>query len=174
VGSRVKKKLEVRITNIWTFRKVAGFPPRWQKAHWGSKKLGSIRYGNDAMGTRRRGVDEFATGNLVLQDTIERFFVKNLYADIERGLFLVRGENVLLLGEIVGGSAKQTTVGYSCHTQDLDKDDYVPPPYEAAPVEKVFAMKKEEDKENKKINNSRQKKLAQLGFEGEHAGEVIF
>lgn len=37
----------------------------------------------------------------MLQDTVERFFVDNLYADIERGLFLVRGENVLLLGEIV-------------------------------------------------------------------------
>jgi len=41
------------------------------------------------------------TGNLVLQDTLERLFVQNLYADIERGLFLVRGENVSLLGEIV-------------------------------------------------------------------------
>ena len=41
------------------------------------------------------------TGNLVLQDTVERLFVQYLYADIERGLFLVRGENVSLLGEIV-------------------------------------------------------------------------
>lgn len=40
-------------------------------------------------------------GNLVLQDTIERLFVQNLYADIERGLFIVRGENVSMLGEIV-------------------------------------------------------------------------
>ena len=40
--------------------------------------------------------------NLVLQDTIERIFVEDLYADIGRGIFLVRGENVLLLGEIVG------------------------------------------------------------------------
>ena len=38
---------------------------------------------------------------MVLQDTVERLFVQNLYADIERGLFLVRGENVSLLGEIV-------------------------------------------------------------------------
>lgn len=45
--------------------------------------------------------DPFVAGNLVLQDTIERLFVQNLYADIDRGLFLVRGENVLLLGEIV-------------------------------------------------------------------------
>lgn len=41
------------------------------------------------------------TANLVLQDTIERIFVQDLYADISRGIFLVRGENVLLLGEIV-------------------------------------------------------------------------
>jgi len=39
--------------------------------------------------------------NLVLQDTIERIFVEDVHADISRGIFLVRGENVLLLGEIV-------------------------------------------------------------------------
>ena len=39
--------------------------------------------------------------NLVLQDTIERIFVRDVYADITRGIFLVRGENVLLLGEVV-------------------------------------------------------------------------
>jgi hypothetical protein len=39
--------------------------------------------------------------NLVLQDTVERIFVNDLYTDIQRGIFLVRGENVLLLGEIV-------------------------------------------------------------------------
>lgn len=39
--------------------------------------------------------------NLVLLDTIERIFVKDVYADIARGIYIVRGENVLLLGEIV-------------------------------------------------------------------------
>lgn len=48
------------------------------------------------------------TGNLVLQDTVERLFVQNLYADIERGLFLVRGENVSLLGEIVSWAVYNT------------------------------------------------------------------
>lgn len=43
----------------------------------------------------------FSLANLVLQDTIERIFVQDIYADIPRGIFLVRGENVLLLGEIV-------------------------------------------------------------------------
>jgi U6 snRNA-associated Sm-like protein LSm1 len=39
--------------------------------------------------------------NLVLQDTIERIYVGNCYGDIPRGIFLIRGENVVLLGEIV-------------------------------------------------------------------------
>lgn len=57
------------------------------------------------------------TANLVLQSTTERIFVTDpasagtdrptgLYADVPHGIFLVRGENVLLLGEI-----------------DLDRDD---------------------------------------------------
>jgi len=50
---------------------------------------------------RLESSDGHSTGNLVLQDTIERLFAQNLYADVDRGLFLVRGENVLLLGEIV-------------------------------------------------------------------------
>lgn len=40
--------------------------------------------------------------NLVLQDTYERTFVEDMYSDVSRGIYLVRGENVLLLGEIVG------------------------------------------------------------------------
>ena len=38
----------------------------------------------------------------MLQDTVERVYVGDAYGDIERGIFLIRGENVVLLGEIVG------------------------------------------------------------------------
>lgn len=41
------------------------------------------------------------TANLVLQSTVERLYVNDSYCDIQRGVFIVRGENVLLLGEIV-------------------------------------------------------------------------
>jgi U6 snRNA-associated Sm-like protein LSm1 len=37
----------------------------------------------------------------VLQDTIERIYVGDAYGDIPRGIFIIRGENVVLLGEIV-------------------------------------------------------------------------
>lgn len=39
--------------------------------------------------------------NLVLEDTVERIYHQNVFAEVWRGLFLIRGENVVLLGEIV-------------------------------------------------------------------------
>ena len=39
--------------------------------------------------------------NFVLQDAVERIHHGRLFAEVPRGLFLVRGENVVLLGEIV-------------------------------------------------------------------------
>jgi U6 snRNA-associated Sm-like protein LSm1 len=109
----------------------------------------------------------------VLQDTLERLFVQNLYADIERGLFLIRGENVSLLGEIVWLLPHASRDWHADRSQDLDKDDYVPPPFEQASVETVFALKKAEDAKRKKLDRSKQKKLAAFGFEGEHHGEAI-
>ncbi len=40
------------------------------------------------------------TANLVLHETIERIHIDKQYGDIPRGIFLVRGENVVLAGEI--------------------------------------------------------------------------
>ncbi|XP_073997418.1 U6 snRNA-associated Sm-like protein LSm1 [Rhodnius prolixus] len=45
-----------------------------------------------------RSIDQFA--NLVLHKTIERIHVGKEYGDIPRGVFVVRGENVVLLGEM--------------------------------------------------------------------------
>jgi hypothetical protein len=39
--------------------------------------------------------------NLVLEDTVERIYHDNAYAENWHGLFLIRGENVVLLGEVV-------------------------------------------------------------------------
>ena len=43
----------------------------------------------------------FLLANLVLHRTIERIHVGKKYGDIPRGIFVVRGENVVLLGEVV-------------------------------------------------------------------------
>lgn len=39
--------------------------------------------------------------NLVLEFTVERIFVGDAYGDVPLGLYLVRGENVVLVGQIV-------------------------------------------------------------------------
>ncbi|KIY72810.1 Sm-like ribonucleo protein [Cylindrobasidium torrendii FP15055 ss-10] len=94
------------------------------------KMLVILRDGRKLQGVLR-SYDQFA--NLVLEDTVERIYHKNAFADFPRGLFLIRGENVVLLGEI-----------------DLDKEDEVPlrqvdyptlEPYHRAEIE----AKKERD-----------------------------
>ena len=45
-----------------------------------------------------RSIDQYA--NLLLSGTIERIHIGNKYGDIPRGVFIVRGENVVLIGEV--------------------------------------------------------------------------
>jgi len=57
-----------------------------------------LRDGRKLIGVLR-SFDQFA--NVVLENAIERIYVKDTYGDIPLGLFVIRGENVVLLGEIV-------------------------------------------------------------------------
>ncbi|XP_041066123.1 U6 snRNA-associated Sm-like protein LSm1 [Carcharodon carcharias] len=61
------------------------------------KHLVLLRDGRTLIGYLR-SIDQFA--NLVLHQTLERIHVGQKYGDIPRGIFVVRGENVVLLGEI--------------------------------------------------------------------------
>lgn len=79
-----------------------------------------------------------------------------LYADIPRGIFLVRGENVLLLGEI-----------------DLDKDDQPPAGYELADAERVQALAKQRKEDERARGQAKIGRLKAIGFEGEHIGDVL-
>lgn len=71
-------------------------------------------------------------------------------------MFLVRGENVMLLGEI-----------------DLDKDDDPPPGYDQADPEVVEKLAKGKKGEEKSMDKKKQKQLSALGFEGEAMGDVL-
>lgn len=46
-----------------------------------------------------RSIDQFA--NLVLHRTVERIHVGSKFGDLPVGVTIIRGENVILLGEIV-------------------------------------------------------------------------
>ena len=102
----------------------------------------------------------------MLQSTIERIFApqpgaaadapQGLYADVPHGIFLVRGENVLMLGEI-----------------DLDKDDEAPAGFEAADVATVKKLADEKKAADKEKEKRRLKKLTKMGFEGENLAEGV-
>jgi U6 snRNA-associated Sm-like protein LSm1 len=51
--------------------------------------------------------DQYA--NLVLDSAVERIVVGGCYADVPCGIFIVRGENVMLLGET--DAEKETLLG---------------------------------------------------------------
>jgi U6 snRNA-associated Sm-like protein LSm1 len=122
-----------------------------------------LRDGRKLLGVLRSW-DQFA--NLVLTDTRERYFVtvpdeggeKRLFCDIPRETYLVRGENVLLIGEV-----------------DLDKDDDLPPGYEEGKVEEVFAIARDAEQSRKKKDKVKARRVGELwGGEMEGSGEVLF
>ncbi|KAI1343944.1 hypothetical protein F5Y15DRAFT_182202 [Xylariaceae sp. FL0016] len=128
------------------------------------KLLVCLRDGRKLTGVLRSW-DQFA--NIALTSTVERIFAttsdpkesqpKGVYAEKKHGIFIVRGENVLLLGEI-----------------DLDKDDESPPGYEKAEFAVVEKMSKEIRAAEKAKEKNKLKKLATLGFEGESLGDMFF
>ena len=59
--------------------------------------LVQLRDGRKIVGVLR-SFDQFA--NLVLEDATERVIVGNLFCEIPMGLYIIRGENVVLLGEV--------------------------------------------------------------------------
>lgn len=74
-----------------------------------------LRDGRNFLGWLR-SFDQYA--NLVLDNTVERLMVEDSYADVAIGIFVIRGENVMLLGEVdpeketlLGSAMKQVTEG---------------------------------------------------------------
>ncbi|RCI06123.1 Sm-like protein [Rhizopus stolonifer] len=101
-----------------------------------------LRDGRKLIGTLR-SFDQFA--NLVIQDTIERIYVGNCYGDIPRGVFLIRGENVVLLGEI-----------------DVDKEEEIN--LRQVPVDEILGAQREELEAKDRVEKIKNKILHDQGF----------
>ncbi|GAA6054935.1 hypothetical protein JCM3770_004059 [Rhodotorula araucariae] len=101
-----------------------------------------------------RSYDQYA--NLVLTQTIERLYdpAGKAYAQTDRGVFLVRGENVVLLGEV-----------------DLDAEDAPLAALTLVPWAQLSAQLHGEKKAKLAAKHAREKVLfARQGF-GEEGGE---
>ncbi|KAF8832391.1 hypothetical protein HHX47_DHR1001955 [Lentinula edodes] len=94
------------------------------------------------------------TANLVLEDTVERIYHENLFAESWHGLFLIRGENVVLLGEI-----------------DLDREDDIPlrqvEYHELEPFHKSAIELKKQNDDAKSHILYKQKGFCKEGGEGD-------
>jgi U6 snRNA-associated Sm-like protein LSm1 len=64
------------------------------------KLLIQLRDGRKIIGVLR-SFDQFA--NMVLEHAVERIIVGNLYSDIPLGIYLLRGENLVLMGQVDPG-----------------------------------------------------------------------
>ncbi|CAF1105531.1 unnamed protein product [Adineta ricciae] len=90
-----------------------------------------------------RSLDQF--GNLVLHQAFERICVGRHYADIPRGLFVIRGENVLFIGEL----------------------DYYQPlrvPLVEVTIEEILKLQKEDIEKKEQIEKVRRKAMVEHGL----------
>lgn len=91
-----------------------------------------------------RSIDQFA--NLVLHLTVERIYIGNQYGEIDRGVFLIRGENVVLCGEV---------------DEDVDVDI---PGYTKVPVEVILANQAREAEEKSQMDKLKVEALQERGM----------
>ncbi|XP_074642596.1 U6 snRNA-associated Sm-like protein LSm1 [Tubulanus polymorphus] len=99
------------------------------------KQMVILRDGRTLIGYLR-SIDQFA--NLVLHRTIERIHVGDKYGDIPRGIFVVRGENVVLLGEI-----------------DIENEDKLP--LTEVSIDDILGLQQAEQ-ESKRLDEERKKR----------------
>lgn len=70
-----------------------------------------------------RSIDQFA--NLILHHTVERIHVDNRYGEINLGVFLVRGDNVVLLGEFDDEKDKASKLVKVSQSEILDAQNLI-------------------------------------------------
>ncbi|XP_052770535.1 U6 snRNA-associated Sm-like protein LSm1 [Mya arenaria] len=107
------------------------------------KLLVVLRDGRTLIGILR-SIDQFA--NLVLHRTIERIHVGKKYGDIPRGIFIVRGENVVLLGEV-----------------DVENEGNLP--LEEVPIDEILEMQREEQITKQAEEDRKKKALIDRGMQ---------
>ncbi|XP_052249866.1 U6 snRNA-associated Sm-like protein LSm1 isoform X2 [Dreissena polymorpha] len=90
-------------------------------------------------------IEEIDT-NLVLHRTIERIHVGKKYGDIPRGIFIVRGENVVLLGEV-----------------DIENEGKLP--LEEVPIDDILEMQREEQIVRQAEEERKKKALIDRGMQ---------
>lgn len=107
------------------------------------KLLVILRDGRKLIGILR-SFDQFA--NVVLEGAVERIIVGDFFCDLPVGLYIIRGENVVLIGEL-----------------DLTKDDL--PPHMQRVTQKEIEQAQKEEKEATELKGSMRKRMEFLDLD---------
>lgn len=110
------------------------------------KLLVILRDGRKLVGILR-SYDQFA--NFVLQETVERIYYRNQFSDIPRGVFLVRGENVVFCGEI---------------DSQVELQDRIRLGIQPVPVEEILVRQRDDTLERDKLAKAREHLLKTYGY----------
>mmetsp|Transcript_15632 Transcript_15632/g.33750 ORF Transcript_15632/g.33750 Transcript_15632/m.33750 type:complete len:172 (-) Transcript_15632:29-544(-) len=86
-----------------------------------------LRDGRNILGWLR-SFDQFA--NLVLDKAVERVVVESSFGDIPLGIFMIRGENVMLLAEVRQSSPSPKTHSHSTPVHCASLSSFAPFTYE--------------------------------------------
>lgn len=81
-----------------------------------------------------------------LDSVLERIHVNDKYGDMERGIFIIRGENVVLLGEIVRATTQFVLSElYNCFPfQDREKEEQLNSKLQQISVEEILDAQRRE------------------------------
>jgi U6 snRNA-associated Sm-like protein LSm1 len=93
--------------------------------------------------------------NLVLQDTVERIYAGDMYAEVPCGIYVIRGENVVLLGEVC-----------------LETEDDIR--LRRVDVEEVRQIQKQEREARLQQDKRRDQVLYKLGFSADFAETDLY
>lgn len=85
-----------------------------------------------------RSIDQYA--NLLLSSTVERVHVGKKFGDIPRGCYIIRGENVVLIGEVDWNLPSKVEM-------------------ERVSVEEIVALQREEEKRHQEVEKNKKKLL---------------
>lgn len=85
-----------------------------------------------------RSIDQYA--NLLLSSTVERVHVGKKFGDIPRGCYIIRGENVVLIGEVDWNLPSKVEM-------------------ERVSVEEIIALQREEEKRHQEVEKNKKKLL---------------
>ncbi|KRZ69569.1 U6 snRNA-associated Sm-like protein LSm1 [Trichinella papuae] len=118
------------------------------------KVLVILRDGRNMIGYLR-SVDQFA--NIVLEDTVERIVVNNMYSDISMGLFIVRGENVFLVGEL-------DTLQCTFSVVNMDQNKPMEEKLIKTTIREAVNLQARKEEEKKKKLKEREEMLKALGL----------